>query len=277
MLEYGLKFQKIGDTGKAFLELYTISEFYSTLKLVQDGFVKLIMIISLIERLNSKQDYIDFSKWIKINKMENGNVLKAWNDYNDRDGFGCSHKFRDFFKNKEYLSKNEQLSLLKSVKYYSTYKGKRVTAPLFCYEEKCGKGIRDCVFHYDRKSDWSVCANDKDEELARYGIEDCPLYHDENLLNKTLSEFANFIYQMRNKFVHNATLFHMSEEFLGSTSFMADYMEYDFRYVKEFEFKGTIILQLSPENLERILYRNFKKMLESYVASRVGKAAGADT
>ena len=111
-----------------------------------------------------------------------------------------------------------------------------------------------------------------DDELVRYSIEDCPLFQNEKLLNKNLNEFANFIYEMRNKFVHNATLFHLSEEFLGSTSFMVDYIEYDFRYVKKPEFRGTIILKLSPNNLEKLLKRNFKKMLESYIASRVGNS-----
>jgi len=274
MLDYGLKLQKIGDTTKAFLELYSISEFYITLKSVQDGFVKLIMIISLIERLASNKDYVDFSTWLKANESENGNARKAWNNYNDRDGYGCSHKFRNFFKNPDYLTKSEQISLVQSVKFYSKYKGKRVSAPLFCYQEKCGRGNRDCVFHYDQKPVLhALSMNGEEDEYFRYGIEDCPLFQDGKLLNKTLNELANFIYQMRNKFVHNATLFHLAKKSQGFPSLMIDYIEYDFRHIREFKFKGTILLELSSEKLEEFLNRNFKKMLESYIASRVGNTA----
>lgn len=206
-------------------------------------------------------------------KAEDMKVLEAWRKYNDDEEFGCSSKFRDFFKNRAFLSKNDQISLLKSVKYYSTYKNKRITAPLFCYEEKCGEGMRDCVFHYDQHSVLNISQlNVLPDEFVRYSIEDCPLYQDENLLNKNLNEFANFIYQMRNKFVHSATLFHLSEEFHGSTSFMVDYFEYEFRFFKNKpEFKGTIVLKLSPDNLEKILNRNFKTLLENYVEVRKTK------
>jgi hypothetical protein len=275
MLEYGLKFQQIGDTKTAFIEFYTISEFYRALKLVRDDFVRLIMIISLIERLSSKTDYIEISKWVQIRKAKDMKVLEALRQYNEIEGFGCNHKFRNFFKNRKYLSRNEQISLLESVKYYSIYRDKRISAPLFCYQEECGKGKRNCVFHYDQRSVWETNSymSDEDDELLRFSIEDCPLIQNENLLNKNLNEFANFIYEMRNKFVHNATLFHLSVEFLGSTSFMVDYIEYEFRYVKKPKFRGTIILKLSPNNLEKLLNRNFKKMLESYIASRVGNSA----
>ena len=149
-----------------------------------------------------------------------------------------------------------------------------MSAPLFCYEEKCGKGNRECVFHYDQKLAWNALSmNGEDDEYSRYGITDCPLFQDEKLLNKTLNELANFIYQMRNKFVHNATMFHLAKSSQGFPSLMIDYIEYDFRYVKESKFRGTILLELSSEKLEEFLNRNFKKMLESYIANRVGNSA----
>ncbi len=254
MLEYGLKFQQTGDIKKAFLEFYTISEFYRALKLVRDGFVRLIMIISLVERLSSKRDYVEFSNWVKMAKADDMKVLEAWRKYNEDEEFGCSRKFRDFFKNRSYLSKNEQISLLQSIKYYSIREGKRMTSPLFCYQEECGKGTRDCVFHYGKPlgRDLTSLMSYEDNEFVRYGIEDCPLFRDDKLLNKNMNEFATFLYVMRNKFVHNATLFHLSEEFHGSTSFMVDYMEYDFRHIKKPNFKGTIVLTLSPDNLEKL-------------------------
>lgn len=268
MLEYGLKFKQIFTTfERAFNEFYTISEFYRALKLIgsnynaksetiadlltleksKTDFVRLIMIISLIEKLSSGKDFIEFSEWTKLNRLENEKVLTAWNTYNKE--HGCSHKFRNFFQNEDYLTKSEQLALLRSVSYYVRNKDKTLTeVPLFCHDApKCGKKRFGCKFVAD---------------------EECRALKEEKVLKDGIKEFANFLYEMRNRFVHNANMINLSEEFRGEASFLYDYVPYKLRYLKRPSYNGFVGLKLSAKNLENILNRNFKKMLNNYIDMR---------
>lgn len=268
MLEYGFKFKQIFTTfERAFDEFYNISEFYRALKLIGSNndtksetiadffkpkknrvdFIKLIMIISLIEKLSSGKDFIEFSEWIKLNKLENEKVLRAWNKYNKE--HGCSHKFRNFFQNEDYLTKKEQLALLRSVSYYVSNNDNSLTdVPLFCYDApKCGKRRFGCKFVAD---------------------EECAALNNGKVLKDGIKEFANFLYEMRNKFVHDASMISLSEEFMGETSYLYDYIPYRLRYLKRPSYKGFVGLKLSAQNLENILNRNFKKLLDNYIEIR---------
>jgi hypothetical protein len=268
MLEYGLKFEQVFKSFKrAFNEFYSISEFYRALKLIGSNddaksetiadlltlkksnvdFIKLIMIISLIEKLSSGKDFMEFSEWTKVNKLENEKILSAWNTYNKE--HGCSHKFRNFFQNEDYLTKREQLALLRSVSYYVRNKDKSLTdVPLFCYDAlKCGKRRFGCKF---------------------VGDEECPALKEEKILKDGIKEFANFLYEMRNRFVHDANMINLSEEFRGEASFLYDYVPYKLRYLKRPSYNGFVGLKLSAQNLENILGRNFKKLLNNYIDLR---------
>jgi hypothetical protein len=268
MLEYGLKFKQMFKSfDRAFNEFYSISEFYRALKLIGSNddaksetvadlfkpqknrvdFIKLIMIISLIEKLSSGRDFIEFSEWIKLNKLKNEKVLRAWNTYNKE--HGCSHKFRNFFQNEDYLTKREQLALLRSVSYYVRNKDNSLTdVPLFCYDApKCGKRRFGCKSVAD---------------------EECTALKEEKVLKDGIKEFANFLYVMRNRFVHDANMISLSEEFRGEASFLYDYVPYKLRYLKRPSYNGFVGLKLSAQSLENILNRNFKKLLNNYIKIR---------
>ena len=254
MLEYCLKFHQIHRTLKrAFDEFYSISEFYQAMKLVKDDFAKLIMIISIIEELRSTRDYMDFSEWVsekeKEGTLSGKRVHKIWQEYNK--DFGCSGKVRGFFKNPDYLRKTEQITLLKSICYpIRNDDGSISLVPLFCYDkEKCG--IRD-----------NCCQHDRDTN--------CTAFNEEKVLNDGIREFADFLYHLRNKFVHDAHMFRLSKEEFETTSFLLDYVsEYKFRHIeKPPSYREQVVFKLSVEKLERMLNRNFKKLLNNYIEMR---------
>jgi hypothetical protein len=273
MLSYGLKFQQIyGSYQKAFYEFYSISHFYRSIRLLlksedlveKKGFherfleyqykknediLSLIMMISLIEKLSSQKDYLSFSEWIEQKNLENGKVLEAWNKYNEE--FGCSHKFRNFFTSQQYLSKKEKLHLLRSIQYFvESENGSKQTVPLFCYDKaRCGKRQHGCQFD----------------------SYDCSAFNDEKIIKIALKEFANFLYELRNRFVHNAHMFMLSEEYAeySGQSALADYIDYRFRYIKRPNFKNQVIITLSALHLKGILDANFKKLLDSYIAANM--------
>lgn len=252
ILDYCLRFQKIHKTLKrAFEEFFTLSEFYRVLRRMKNDFIKLIMITSIIEKLSSKKDFMDFSGWVsekkKDEKLRGKTIEKVWEEYNK--DFGCSGKFRRFFQNPEYLSKTEQIALLKSICYFiRTDDNSMSLVPLFCYnKEVCGPRNHGCMFDSD--------AN-------------CPAFEEEKILKKGIQEFASFLYSLRNRFVHDAHMFGLSSEDLGTTSFLLSYVPYKFRYIKRPLYKGSVVLRLSGEKLEEILNRNFKKLLNEYIAKR---------
>lgn len=304
MLNYGLKFFQIYPPKEAYLEFYHIIEFYQTIKLLvgddkekdknisiedrleqltkkkyqkKEDVLSLIMSISLIEKLTSRMDYIPFSEWVTIEKRNNEEVKRAWDDYNK--DYGCFHKLKNFFLNQEYLKKEEQLALLKSVCYFIKKKDNKVTlVPLFCFDSTICGG-KSC---YDKSN---CMLNDCFEGFKCIGAEhgcmfggseDCPARSEEKAIYKGIKEFANFLYTFRNGFVHDARIFRLSEETSGSTmSNLFDYVPYTFKYnipkSKRPQYNGNVSLRLSPNNLIRIIDRNFKKLLDNYISVRLGE------
>ena len=252
MLEYCLKFQQIHKTPKrAFDEFFSLSEFYRAMKLMKIDFIKLIMITSMIEKLSSKKDFMEFSEWVSTKRKENiswnEKIEKAWNDYNEE--FGCSHKFRNFFQNPKYLNEIEQLELLKSVFYYIKNADNSYSpVSLFCYNEEACRFVKTpCLFRLDR-----ICPALKDKKIVKDGIK----------------EFANFLYHLRSNFVHDARMFRLSEEAFGTTAFLWTYVPYNFRHIKRPLYTGRVLLRISVAELEQILNRNFKKLLNEYIDMR---------
>jgi len=252
MLEYCMKFQQIYETLKrAFEEFFSLSEFYRAMKLMKIDFIKLLMITSLIEKLSSKRDFIEFSEWVsekrKKNMLRDKSIGKVWQGYNK--DFGCSGKFRRFFQNPEYLNKTEQMALLKSICHFIRNDTSSMSlVPLFCYnKELCGARNHGCMFDSD---------------------ENCPAFQEEKILKEGINEFANFLYSLRNRFIHDAHMFGLSSEALGTTSFLLTYVPYKFRYIKRPLYKGSVVIRLSVDKLEEILNRNFKKLLNEFIATR---------
>ncbi|MCW4004637.1 MAG: PAS domain-containing protein [Candidatus Bathyarchaeota archaeon] len=209
--------------------------------------IKLVMIISLIEKLSSGKDYIDFSTWVKNNHLTDKKILKAWADYNKE--YGCSQKFRNFFLNETYITKAEQISLLKSVTYFiMDDNGTLCNVALFCYDkERCKAERFGCTFT---------------------SSEDCEAYKDDNIRKKGMKEFATFLYSMRNGFVHDANLIRLSEESMGTTALLWDFVPYKFHYISRNDYKGHVLMTLSVTSLEKIMDRNLKKLLDNYLLMR---------
>lgn len=252
MLEYCLKFQKIyKPLWRAFEEFFSLSEFCRAMKLMKDDFIKLLMITSIIEKLSSEKDYTAFSEWVsekqKESVLEGKSIQKIWQEYNE--DFGCSSKFRRFFLSSEYLSKKEQITLLKSICYFlRNNDGSISLVPLFCYsKEVCGPKDHGCEY---------------------VSHTECLAFKEEKILEKGIKEFANFLYNLRNKFIHDAHLFGLSSEVMGTTSFSAYYVPYKFRYIKRPSYQRQVVIRLSGKKLEEILNRNFNKLLDTYIAMR---------
>jgi hypothetical protein len=271
MLSYGLKFlEAYGDYSKAIDDFLSISEYYRTLNLLamdnQDSegeqtsdffdsffspknrfdYIRLIMVISLIEKLRAGKEYIDFSAWVKAQGLENGSVLRLWAKYNEE--FGCSHKFRNFFIEEQFVTKDEQIELLKSISFFQKIDGKLASVSLFCYDKKkCGSIEFDCRYTYN---------------------ETCKILNDDKARKKCIKEFASFLYSMRNGFVHDANLISLSEENRGGSSFLSDYVPYKFKYIKRPEYKGFVNITLTSGKIEHLLNRNFKQLLDNYLEER---------
>jgi hypothetical protein len=271
MLNYGLKFQQIyKEYMKAFDEFFGISEFFRVIQLLiktknegekdsltynyekREDALSLIMMISLIEKLCSKKDFVPFHEWIKEKGLKCEKIRKIWEEYNK--DFGCSHKFRNFFAEQKYLEIEEQLKLLRSVYYFvKNENNKETSVPMFCYDKAiCGKSTHCRAFD-------------------KYAFDNkfCPASSDEKLRKTALKEFANFLYELRNRFVHNAHMFRLSEESarLGKSS-VYDYISYEFHYIKKPPYAGAVRLKLSPVDIKRILEKNFKKLLDNYIKAR---------
>ena len=98
------------------------------------------------------------------------------------------------------------------------------------------------------------------------------------MMEKGIQEFATFLYDLRNNFVHNARVFGLpfnprNANHVGFTTkpSFSDFMEYEFSYLKKPKFEGIVVLMLNPDDIVRILERNFKALLNSYVLARMPK------
>jgi len=243
---------------RALYELANLSRYFLTMKTTEQNNLKTIMFISLIERLNSDKDFITFPEWIsnkELNKASIKEINKFYNDYKKE--HGCSSKFRAFFQ--VYLTKEEKIQFIKSIKYYPKLSDGSDSHNLFpfCFEEN------NC-----RPSYLQSCP------LVNYEKEDCLICKDEDKLKKTLNELAEFLYYYRSKFVHEARMFGLSEPKLGnldgaSMSFSPlDYVNYKFSKLKKPKYEGLIIVDLNAKMLENVLERNFKKLLANFIKVR---------
>ena len=267
MYDYFLRFKKIHeDPEDAYYELFSLSDYYRAMKIVKPDFLKLIMLISLIEKLNSKSAFQTFPEWLKKTEIEyekcnKKKIRKIYATYEEE--FGCSSKFRKFFQ--KYLTKKEKIELLESIRFYiklDTDSKSSKLVPMFCFKENV------C-----RLAPYYSCPR------QNYDRKDCPICENEKTLKKSLDEFAEFLYALRSNFVHNAIIFDLASpksvtHHNGVTMDMglATYIQYRFRKIKRPEYKGTIFLELTANHLENILNRNFKKLLNNYITNRIGKS-----
>jgi hypothetical protein len=253
IVKIGLGFQQMyKHFGKAFYEFYTISEYYRTMKSMKADFVRLVMVTSLIEKLNSTKDYITFSEWIakkQGTQKIDSNYNALLDEYNQT--YGSSGKFRLFFQ--KYLSEKEQTELLTSVLVLeSTPDGLSIRefVPLFCYrKELCYDNAVHC-------------------KIGQI-VSNCPAIRDKKILKDGIREFAEFLYQIRNKFVHNAVVYNLPELASKELEWQFTYIPYKFKYIKSPPFYNDYVLfRIAFFDIEKIFERNFKKLLKNYIEGR---------
>lgn len=252
-IEYCKKFQKIGE----FWTLYHVAQFCYFFERMKDAYKyigeysrilmdvdRLIMMASIVELLNSKEDFVRFDKWVKQegkNDELRRRGVNVWHEYNRI--HGSAEKFRAFFS--KYLTKDEKIKLMKSVQFLGG-EGKEFF-PLFCF-----KGAECHVNH-------SYCTFDRNKEK-------CPVYVSEKRMSESIRECANFLYEMRSKFVHEAKLFLFPKplpEGVGGSSSLFDYIEYRFTR-KDYFHKGLIKLELFSNQFTELVKKYLKKLMQRY-------------
>jgi hypothetical protein len=249
--------------------LIHIGQFYLvTKKYQQASYVKLIMIISIIERLqNRDKEFQEFYDWIegqdaKINELLL--ILKAI----DVDGFKeIIRKLKDdyflefgsrrnvFAFLKEHLAQEDKIKLIKSVKAdrRETVEGfsKRILRDMFgefaTINELEDKGFRVEKHFVPYCYNWMWCYFEHGLCYPNYG---CLLNDDESLLEKTLKKVVDDIYQMRSDFVHDAKITPLNEKDAVFTLSMSG--------------KKPVLIELTAEDLQRM----FEKALKHYFDTR---------
>ena len=188
-----------------------------------------------------------------------------------------------FLRIPKYLDKKEQLNFLKSIAYYPQIGKQKSNVPMFCYsDELCGG--KEC---YDDKNecfgkdcfDERVCVR---KTLGCLYVEDanCPAYLTHKILTDGMKEFANFLYSIRNSYVHNAQIFTLSfnnDRYFQRPSLHDFVVNYRFLDRHKKPFTGCIVIRLDPQDIINIMERNFKKMLDEYIAVRTREQASNDS
>lgn len=248
LIDCSLGFRQIyKDNGEAMFEFFSLSEYMLVLNSIKDDFVKLIMVTSVIKKLNSKKEYMTFTQWLSQRKQteKQENINKLWNDYNI--DFGCSGKFRKYFQN---LKEQEQVELLTTIQFFQNVNGNNEPVPLFCYDNKdCSDKVNLCVMGY-------VFPN-------------CPVLNDKKRLNDSIKELSEFLYTLRNRFVHDAVMPHFSESSHENTVIpLLHYIPYEFKYISQPNYSGNVWLRLRASDLENKVRRDFKSLLLNFIKTR---------
>lgn len=255
--EYCRRFQNIGKLWT----LYHIAQFSCFLDKIKDTYMKiddysrmlmdinrLIMVASMVELLNSRKDFVRFDTWIKKegkNKEFQTRGVDVWHEYNKI--HGCAEKFRTFFT--KYLTKEEKIELMRSVQFWKG--AEKEFFPLFCF-----KGVECQVNH-------SFCTFDVDKTK-------CPAYASKRRMQRGIRECADFLYTLRSKFVHEAQLFFLPKPLpqgVGGSSFLVDYVEYDFQ-TKKYSHKGSVMLHLFSNQFVKLGKKYLTQLIQAYLKAR---------
>jgi len=186
----------------AWVDLYDISTFYFYLKqanrLIQDKILrdalKFIAIFSLIEKLCSEQKFVELKEWMQSNEIIQEyepkrselplkelfkSLIEGYHRYH-----GSTQKILQFFR---ILEKEEKIAV---IRYIRKVFSKRYGIPLIpiCHRSGCkfDELCQSCNFDSDRGK--------------------CPIWGSEEKLNDCLERIAKDIYEIRNKFVHDAII-----------------------------------------------------------------------
>lgn len=259
------------ETAELFIK---ICKFHSITKKYQPtSYVKLIMIISAIERITNKdRPYQEFYFWIDTQRTKITEELSKKDTVNERvfrkiiaklreDYFtiyGSRRNVLDFFQN--HLSVENKIKLIKSIRVKWTN-----SISQFCFQvhnlinhpfpqtiEEAGKmnnkEVRMSLMPYCY--DWKKCWIEVGCIPSVY----CPLLENENLLDIALKKVVTDIYQMRNDFVHSAKIMPLSENnTIGILSVVG----------KE---RKPVSIELTAHELETIFENGLKHYFDEFTA-----------
>jgi hypothetical protein len=271
MLSYCEKFQGTRET-LTISDFLAIHEYYKTMKQMNNSTVKLVMIISLIEKLCSERKYVDFAQWLKERehsseseycKSEHKCCRKMWNEYNQE--YGSSGKFQKFFENQQYVTRDDQIALVRSVEtYIKKSDGSLSLMNLLCHEATCPEEEKEVDSNLGRVRAILGCDYQK-----------CPLLEDDKKLKMGIGDFTGLLYEIRNRFVHNAVLTQFPSGKMSRFNVESHTIS-----MKELRFRKTerrartlrATFPYGAEQLETILNHSFKQLLDAYIASNAHPA-----
>jgi hypothetical protein len=139
---------------------------------------------------------------------------------------------------------------MKSVQFYMGEEEKFF--PLFCYKDaECNVGLSYCTFDTDK--------------------ERCPAYTSTKRINRGVREFADFLYTMRSKFVHEARLFLLPTPLPRGTagsSWLFDFFEYEFKSARKLSYKGTLRFGLLSWLFTELVQKYLKALMDKYIEAK---------
>jgi hypothetical protein len=248
--------------------LIKIGGFYLVAKKYQkDSYVKLIMMISIVEKIANKgKEFQEFYDWVEdqdkqiVELLSKAKIIDA-NRFkeiirvlkeNYFKEFGSRRNVLAFFK--EHLTKEDKIKLIRyieaerkeTVERYS----ERIPVPLKLFggkaatiEELKGKGFNVEKHFVPYCYDWKQCWFEYGQCDPNSG---CLLNDDESLLDNSLKKVVDDLYQMRSDFVHDATITPLNERDVVSTLGTSG--------------KRPVLIKLTIGDLEEI----FEKALKHY-------------
>jgi hypothetical protein len=264
------------ETAELFIKIcgfYLISKKYQPL-----SYVKLIMILSAIERTVSKdKKYQEFSFWIdkqipkikaELQKCEIINektylqiLRKLREDYFKI--YGSSRNVIEFFQN--HVSKENKIKLIKSFRANRTKIIANFSANLFGLTPSVvPKTIEEAGEKFHERIDTRMMPYCYDWQQCFVGYGNCspemfcPLAHNDILLGKILKKVIDDIYQMRNDFVHTARITALNEKDSIGTLIVIGAE------------RKPVSVELTAEDLETIFESGLKHYFDSFVCEESG-------
>ena len=244
-----------------------LSHFYGVSKIYEkSSYVKLIMIVSIIEKMVTKEKkYVPFKDWIFTqNKLikdhlseEYQNNIKSFKnilkilkkEYHKK--YGSQRNVFIFFK--KYVNLKDKIEMIKSFKLQqkdvvSQYTRLLYTPPHLLVNKinKLSKyNYKIMKIHMPICYNWKYC-------YVQYGVchpdIGCLLKVDQKIRNKILRDIVSVIYGMRSDFVHNAKVPPISKKGIDFT--VGTYK------------KEIVFIEISIDKFEKIFEHAFKKYFD---------------
>ena len=245
-----------------------LSMFYLIAKKYEKSiFSKMIMLIAIIDRLSSKEEYVPFQDWIS-SRAQNDGVKKYLQNSEESDFdkfkktidllkedyydiFGSQRNVIKFFKN--HVSTEDKIRIIKSFRAKRTsyvdgfnfrMHGKTQFSKVNNMEELRGyfgvsKGLMPECYH------WKYCYVGYGECCPDMG---CLLKENNEFLEEKLKKIVSMIYQIRSDAVHNAIFPPISE---GEVNFVYTIID-----------KKPVIIEITIEDLQNIFEKAFKNYFD---------------